>query len=547
MTEFADAYLAETDRDPAGARPSTRSMPLPAGLAAVRDRAGGCSSSASAARPATPATRSTTSASCAASRPTRRRTTSRELTARINDEGWDTSLCGVAARLAARGRRRACWSSPSAAATPSSNISANLVRAIEPRATVGAKVFGIVGRDGGYTAQVGRRRAWSSRRCHAERITPAHRGAVRRRLAPARQPPGAAAARPTKWERSSARPMASERHLRVTLYRVRHRRRRRLHRQPLHRPRCSPRDDVERVTRLRQLHLRPALALRAARRRPAARRSSRGDVHDLDRADRGDGGPRRRSSTWRRNPDIARGDDRTRHRLPPGHAAHPPRRRGRCGGRRSRSILYASGSGVYGDLGELEADEDHGPLDARVDLRRQQARRRGADLRPTPTCSGCAATRLPLRQRRRPAADARRRLRLRPPAASTTRRDSRILGDGTAEQVVHPRRRRGRAVLLAGERGDGAVRGVQRGDGRLHHGHARSPTWRRGARASRRRRSSSRYTGGDRGLEGRRAGGAASPPSGSAASAGRTATARARRCAARCVAMLDDARAGKLW
>ena len=25
-------------------------------------------------------------------------------------------------------------------------------------------------------------------------------------------------------------------------------------------------------------------------------------------------------------------------------------------------ILYASGSGVYGDLGEVEADEDHGPL-----------------------------------------------------------------------------------------------------------------------------------------------------------------------------------------
>lgn len=28
----------------------------------------------------------------------------------------------------------------------------------------------------------------------------------------------------------------------------------------------------------------------------------------------------------------------------------------------ARRILYASGSGVYGDLGELEADEDHGPL-----------------------------------------------------------------------------------------------------------------------------------------------------------------------------------------
>jgi UDP-glucose 4-epimerase len=28
----------------------------------------------------------------------------------------------------------------------------------------------------------------------------------------------------------------------------------------------------------------------------------------------------------------------------------------------SRQILYASGSGVYGDLGEYEADEDYGPL-----------------------------------------------------------------------------------------------------------------------------------------------------------------------------------------
>ncbi len=25
-------------------------------------------------------------------------------------------------------------------------------------------------------------------------------------------------------------------------------------------------------------------------------------------------------------------------------------------------ILYASGSGIYGDLGEVEVDEDHGPL-----------------------------------------------------------------------------------------------------------------------------------------------------------------------------------------
>ena len=32
----------------------------------------------------------------------------------------------------------------------------------------------------------------------------------------------------------------------------------------------------------------------------------------------------------------------------------------RCSG--AKRILYASGSGVYGDLGELEAQEDHGPL-----------------------------------------------------------------------------------------------------------------------------------------------------------------------------------------
>src|SRR5262249_22800834 len=28
----------------------------------------------------------------------------------------------------------------------------------------------------------------------------------------------------------------------------------------------------------------------------------------------------------------------------------------------TKNILYASGSGIYGDLGEHEADEDHGPL-----------------------------------------------------------------------------------------------------------------------------------------------------------------------------------------
>ena len=65
----------------------------------------------------------------------------------------------------------------------------NLVRAIELAKDVGAKVFGIVGRDGGFTAAGGgrlrRHPAAVSRPHHA-----AHRGPVRRGLAPAGQPSG---------------------------------------------------------------------------------------------------------------------------------------------------------------------------------------------------------------------------------------------------------------------------------------------------------------------------------------------------------------------
>ena len=39
------------------------------------------------------------------------------------------------------------------------------------------------------------------------------------------------------------------------------------------------------------------------------------------------------------------------------------------------TILYASGSGVYGDLGEHEAEEDHGPLIPVSTYGSQQARR----------------------------------------------------------------------------------------------------------------------------------------------------------------------------
>jgi D-sedoheptulose 7-phosphate isomerase len=76
-----------------------------------------------------------------------------ELTARINDEGWDGSL---AAWL--RGSRLRAGDAllifSVGGGSRDKNISVNLVRAIEAAKAVGAKVFGIVGRDGGFTAQL---------------------------------------------------------------------------------------------------------------------------------------------------------------------------------------------------------------------------------------------------------------------------------------------------------------------------------------------------------------------------------------------------------
>lgn len=76
-----------------------------------------------------------------------------ELTARTNDEGWDTSL-----REYLRGSRLdaddAVMVFSVGGGDLERNISANVVRAVEHAREVGAQVYGIVGRDGGYTARV---------------------------------------------------------------------------------------------------------------------------------------------------------------------------------------------------------------------------------------------------------------------------------------------------------------------------------------------------------------------------------------------------------
>jgi D-sedoheptulose 7-phosphate isomerase len=76
-----------------------------------------------------------------------------ELTARTNDEGWETVF--VAWLSGSRLRREdAVFVFSVGGGSVEKNISANLVRAVQYAKHVGAAVVGVVGRDGGYTAQV---------------------------------------------------------------------------------------------------------------------------------------------------------------------------------------------------------------------------------------------------------------------------------------------------------------------------------------------------------------------------------------------------------
>ena len=76
-----------------------------------------------------------------------------ELTARTNDEGWATIFVGwlQTSKLSAND---ALFILSVGGGNLEQNISPNLVEALKYAKTVGAKVAGVVGRDGGYTAQV---------------------------------------------------------------------------------------------------------------------------------------------------------------------------------------------------------------------------------------------------------------------------------------------------------------------------------------------------------------------------------------------------------
>jgi D-sedoheptulose 7-phosphate isomerase len=76
-----------------------------------------------------------------------------ELTARTNDEGWATVFVEwlkISKLLA----KDALFIFSVGGGNLEKNISPNLVEALKYAKTVGAKITGVVGRDGGYTAQV---------------------------------------------------------------------------------------------------------------------------------------------------------------------------------------------------------------------------------------------------------------------------------------------------------------------------------------------------------------------------------------------------------
>ena len=75
-----------------------------------------------------------------------------ELTARTNDEGWQTVFSGWL-KVSKLSSKDCLFILSVGGGAKEKNISPNLIEAIDLAKEVGARVTGIVGRDGGYTAQ----------------------------------------------------------------------------------------------------------------------------------------------------------------------------------------------------------------------------------------------------------------------------------------------------------------------------------------------------------------------------------------------------------
>ena len=152
MTSFAETYLAETAA--IAARLDAEAVErLARALAAVRDAGGrlfvlGVGGSAAHASHAAGDFRKLCGLEAYA--PTDNVS---ELTARVNDDGWETTFAAwlEGSRL---GERDAVLVFSVGGGDAERGVSANLVRAVDFAREAGAKVFGVVGRDGGYTREV---------------------------------------------------------------------------------------------------------------------------------------------------------------------------------------------------------------------------------------------------------------------------------------------------------------------------------------------------------------------------------------------------------
>jgi D-sedoheptulose 7-phosphate isomerase len=77
-----------------------------------------------------------------------------ELTARANDEGWETIFAGWL-EISRLGPNDAIFVLSVGGGDVARNVSTNIVKAVDYAKAQGAKVFGVVGKDTGYTARQG--------------------------------------------------------------------------------------------------------------------------------------------------------------------------------------------------------------------------------------------------------------------------------------------------------------------------------------------------------------------------------------------------------
>jgi len=77
-----------------------------------------------------------------------------ELTARTNDEGWDTVFAAWL-RTSRANEKDAVLVFSVGGGNVEKNVSVNLVRALDEAKRRGLKIYGVVGRDGGYTKKIG--------------------------------------------------------------------------------------------------------------------------------------------------------------------------------------------------------------------------------------------------------------------------------------------------------------------------------------------------------------------------------------------------------